>query len=97
MQATTFPPHSCRYNKLGAAGAKELVKGDWPELRVLHIGWGWAGDAALCSPAQLTNGRILMLSLCHHTLSCRVNDLGDEGAVHLATGRWPKLQELDIL
>jgi hypothetical protein len=40
MQATTFPPHSCRYNKLGAAGAKELVKGNWPELRVLDIGWG---------------------------------------------------------
>ncbi len=29
----------CSYNKLGAAGAEELVKGDWPELRILNIGW----------------------------------------------------------
>jgi hypothetical protein len=35
----TFPPHSCRFNKLGAAGAEELVKVDWPELRLLEIGW----------------------------------------------------------
>jgi hypothetical protein len=36
--------HYCRNNHLGAAGAEELVKGDWPELRVLSIGWvvlGW--------------------------------------------------------
>jgi hypothetical protein len=42
-------PPSCRHNrsyflqprddKLGAAGAEELAKGDWPELRVLNIGW----------------------------------------------------------
>jgi hypothetical protein len=24
-------------NQLGAAGAAELVKGDWPELRILNI------------------------------------------------------------
>ena len=24
---------------MGAAGAEVLVKGDWPELRVLNIGW----------------------------------------------------------
>jgi hypothetical protein len=56
MQPSTFPYHSCSLNQLGAAGAKELVKGDWPELRLLNIGWEWAGDAALHSPAQLTNG-----------------------------------------
>ncbi len=26
-------------NKLGAAGAEELVKGNWPELMVLNIRW----------------------------------------------------------
>jgi len=31
----------CSDNKLGAAGAEELVKGDWPELRILTIWWGW--------------------------------------------------------
>ncbi len=27
----------CSDNDLGAAGAEELVKGDWPELRILKI------------------------------------------------------------
>jgi hypothetical protein len=31
----------CSDNKLGAVGAEELVKGDWPELRILTIWWGW--------------------------------------------------------
>jgi hypothetical protein len=39
VQPTTFSCNSCRYNNLGAAGAKKLVRGDWPELRVLDIGW----------------------------------------------------------
>jgi hypothetical protein len=38
-QPTTASSHSCRYNSLVAAGAMKLVKGDWPELRVLSIGW----------------------------------------------------------
>jgi hypothetical protein len=29
----------CSYNYMGAEGAKELVKGDWPELRILNIRW----------------------------------------------------------
>jgi hypothetical protein len=61
MQPSTFSPHSCRHNKLGAAGAEELVKGDWPELRVLDIGWGWAGNAALPLQAHLKNGQSGML------------------------------------
>jgi hypothetical protein len=34
-----IPPllHSCRYNNVGAAGAKKLVKADWPELRMRNI------------------------------------------------------------
>jgi hypothetical protein len=27
---------------------------------------------------------------------CRLNYLRAKGAAHIATGRWPKLQELDI-
>ncbi len=30
----------CSQNELRAAGAEELVKGDWPELRILNIRWG---------------------------------------------------------
>ncbi len=30
----------CSFNKLGAAGAEELVKGKWPELKILEIRWG---------------------------------------------------------
>ena len=39
VHPTAFPSHSSSKNKLGSAGAKELVKGDWPELRVLDIRW----------------------------------------------------------
>ncbi len=35
----TFPSPFCSKNKLGAAGAEELVKGNWPELLVLIIRW----------------------------------------------------------
>ena len=48
----TLPPSLPLFyskNKLGAAGAKELVKGDWPELRVLNIRWD-----ALHAATQLT-------------------------------------------
>ncbi len=30
----------CSFNELGAAGAEELVKGNWPELRILAMRWG---------------------------------------------------------
>jgi hypothetical protein len=40
MQPTAFSPHSCSQSNLGIAGAKELVKVDWPELRLLNIRWG---------------------------------------------------------
>jgi hypothetical protein len=61
MQPTAFPPHSYSANKLGSAGAKELVKGDWPELRVLNIGWGVLGWC-LCV-VQYTAGRV-RLEIC---------------------------------
>jgi hypothetical protein len=35
----TFPSPFCSKNKLGAAGAEELIKGNWPELLVLNIRW----------------------------------------------------------
>jgi hypothetical protein len=93
----TFPSFFCRDNKLGAAGAKELVKADWPELRLLDIGWGDVRCCfALTSATREDEWETLRLSSCHHTVSCRFNQLGAEGAAHLATGRWPKLQKLDI-
>jgi hypothetical protein len=35
-----FCRHNRPYVSEGAANAEELVKGDWPELRVLDIRWG---------------------------------------------------------
>ena len=29
----------CSKNQLGAAGAAQLAKGNWPALRILDIGW----------------------------------------------------------
>jgi hypothetical protein len=34
---TSFPPLLGRVNQLGAAGASELVKGNWPKLHTLNI------------------------------------------------------------
>jgi hypothetical protein len=56
MLPTTFPPHSCSYNTLGTAGTKELIKGDWPELRVLVIRWG--GLAMLPCIQQRSRGAV---------------------------------------
>jgi hypothetical protein len=33
-------PPLCSDDNLDAVGAEELVKGDWPELRILNIRWG---------------------------------------------------------
>jgi hypothetical protein len=49
---STLPPPCCRYNQLGPAGAEELVKRDWPELRTLDVGWG--GLAVLLCAQQCT-------------------------------------------
>jgi hypothetical protein len=38
--ATENLPPFRSYNDMGAGGAEELVKGDWPELRLLDIWWG---------------------------------------------------------
>jgi hypothetical protein len=40
MHLVKLPAHFYRYNHLDAVCAKDLVKGDWPELRVLAIRWG---------------------------------------------------------
>jgi hypothetical protein len=36
----TSSPALCRSNDLGAEGVEGLVKGNWPELRLLDIRWG---------------------------------------------------------
>jgi hypothetical protein len=38
---TSFLLPFCSYSGLGAAGAEELVKGNWPELKILKIRWIW--------------------------------------------------------
>jgi hypothetical protein len=92
----TFPPPFYSKNKLGAAGAKELVKGDWPELRVLKIGWGGLAMLSYLQHRARNAVGLETLSLCHHTLSCSFNKLAAKAVGHLATGCWPKLQELHI-
>ncbi len=37
MQRKTFFRPFCSNNQLAAAGAEELVNGDWPELQQLEI------------------------------------------------------------
>jgi hypothetical protein len=37
MKVNILPHPFCSHNQLGAAGAEELVKGDWPELCLLNI------------------------------------------------------------
>jgi hypothetical protein len=73
----TVPTPFCRHNRsyyfqprdkrLGAAGAKELVKGDWPKLRLLNIRWDELA-VLLCighqyQHASLQLGRAGILSL----------------------------------
>jgi hypothetical protein len=40
MQLNSLFHPFLRRNLLGAAGAEALVKGRWPELCTLNIGWG---------------------------------------------------------
>jgi hypothetical protein len=40
MHLIKSPPIFIRHNNLGAACAKDLVKGDWPELQLLDMRWG---------------------------------------------------------
>ncbi len=83
--------------------AAELVKGEWPELRILDI----RCVEAVCLPCSrwslLVRGAF---SSFPDSMEEGVTDsawapcsacwLGAEGAAQLARGRWPKLQELRI-
>jgi hypothetical protein len=93
------PPPSCRGNELGAAGAEELVKGCWPELQLLVIRWvGWSGGMVTSGIQQHTCSVVKCQPLMKwgHDCPCSFNELGAEGAAHLACGRWPKLKSLDV-
>lgn len=41
MWRQAFAPPSCSINQLGAVGAVEVVKGNWPELCILDLRWDW--------------------------------------------------------
>ncbi len=86
----TLPPLpcSCSYNELGTVGAEELVKCDWPKLRVLHIGCVGPHCSGVFS-APLCACRV-PCSIKRSGAACRGNTIEDmEGASKLLLRRWP--------
>ncbi len=60
-------PTFCSGNDLGSAGAEELVKASWPELRRLDIRWeglAWR-DCACCGECKVCQLLIIIILAVH--------------------------------